>query len=151
MQYNEKYNLECFLFEEINKLYNILNKIDLIILQRTYWTFELEGFINIAKKNNIKVIFDIDDLIYSPKYVPEYLNNIGIYSENHINYFFAYSKRLEMVAELCEGFIVTTEKLYKNIKNDFNKPTWIFHSYLNLEQEKVFRYCFIIKEKFLFK
>ena len=39
-----------------------------------------------------------------------------------------------MVAELCEGFIVTTEKLYKNIKNDFNKPTWIFHNYLNLEQ-----------------
>ena len=53
MQYNEKYNLECFLFEEINKLYNILNKIDLIILQRTYWTFELEGFINIAKKKII--------------------------------------------------------------------------------------------------
>ena len=136
MQYSEKYTLECFLFEEINKLYNILNKIDLIILQRAYWTFELESFINIAKKNNIKVIFDIDDLIYSPKYVPEYLNNIGIYSENHINYFFAYSKRLEMVAEMCDGFIVTTEKLYKNIKNDFNKPTWIFHNYLNLEQEK---------------
>ena len=147
MQNNEKYNVECFLFEEIFGLYELLDKIDLVILQRAYWIFELASFINVLKKNTIKVIFDIDDLIYSPKYVPDYLISINGYTENHLNHFFAYSKRLEMIAEMCDGFIVTTKKLYENIKNDFNKPTWIFHNYLNLEQENASREVLSLKKK----
>ncbi len=137
MKDNKKYNVNCFLYEELNELYSILDKFDLVILQRAFWSFEIESFVTILKENNIKVIFDMDDLIYSPRYVPEYLNNVGRYNEDFLNLFFSYSKRLELMAQMCDGFIVTTENLSNYIKKDFNKPVWIFHNYLNLEQEKV--------------
>ena len=137
MKNNQKYNFNYFLVSEINELYNILNKIGLIVIQRALWTFELENFIKILKKNNIKVIYDIDDLIYSTKYVPEYINSIADYNNIIINKLFATSKRYELIADMCDGFIVTTEKLQEYIKSDYNKPVWIFHNYLNLEQEKV--------------
>ena len=136
MKDNNKYNVHCFLYEELNELYSILDNLDLVILQRAYWSFELESFVTILKENNINVIFDMDDLIYHPRYVPEYLNNISLYSEELLNYFFSYSKRLELMAQMCDGLIVTTETLHDYVKKDFNKPVWVFHNYLNLEQEK---------------
>lgn len=136
MKNNKKYHVDCFLYEELNELYPILDKIDLVILQRAIWAFELESFISILKKNNIKIIFDVDDLIYNPCHVPKYLNNVCRYDEGIIKYYFAYSSRLELIANKCDGFIVTTQNLCKNIEKDFNKPVWIFHNFLNLEQEK---------------
>ena len=136
MKDNEKYNVHCFIYEELNELYSILDKLDLVILQRAFWSFELESFVSVLKKNNIRVLFDIDDLIYCPRYVPEYFNNVSRYNDDFINYYFSYSKRLELMAQMCDGFIVTTENLYNHVKKDFKKPVWIFHNYLNLEQEK---------------
>ena len=40
-----------------------------------------------------------------------------------------------MIASISDGFIVTTNALYKNIQKDFNKPTWILPNFLNEEQE----------------
>lgn len=147
MKNNEKYTLDCFLYEEMTALYDILDKIDLVILQRTFWIYELESFITTLKNNNIKVIFDIDDLIYSPKYIPNLLNSNGNYNEAEINYLFGYSKRLETIAEMCDGFIVTTESLCDHMKEDFNKPTWIFHNFLNLEQQNAAKNIINLKKK----
>lgn len=147
MKNNKKYNVDSFLISEINALYKILDKIDLVILQRAHWSFELESFIHVLKEKKIKVIYDMDDLIYSSKYVPKYLNSTGKYKNKDIDYYFAYSKRLETIAEMCDGFIVTTEGLCKHMKEDFNKPTWIFHNYLNLEQEAAARDIIKLKEK----
>ena len=147
MKDNKKYNLDCFLYKELFTLYDILDKIDLVILQRTFWSFELETFINVLKINNIKIIFDIDDLIYNPKYVPEYLNSIADYSKNRSNYYFSYSIKLYLIAKMCDGFIVTTKNLQDKIKKNFNKPVWIFHNYLNIEQEKISKEIINLKKK----
>jgi len=139
MRNNEKYNLNCFLVSELDVLYDILDKIDLVIIQRALWSFELENFINIIKNKDIKIIYDVDDLIYNIKYVPKYINSVGDYNEEFIFRLFGIVVRYELIAKMCDGYIVTTKKLQDNVKNDFNKPVWVFHNYLNLEQEKVSR------------
>lgn len=88
MEENKRYNLNCFRVNELNVLYDLLDKIDLVILQRAIWSFELESFVNTLKNNNINVIYDIDDLIYNTKYVPKYINSIGDFREVTINQFF---------------------------------------------------------------
>lgn len=147
MKDNPKYNFSCFRVDETYVLYDILDKIDLFILQRATWTFELDSFIHVLKDRGIKIIFDVDDLIYHSKYAPKYLNSIGDYRDSEIDKFFAYTRRYEMIAEKCDGYIVTTKNLCKNIKNDFNKPVWIFHNYLNLEQEKISKDVIELKKK----
>lgn len=135
MKNNEKYHVTCFLVKELYSIYNLIEKLDLVILQRAKWSFELESFIRVLKQNNKKIIYDMDDLIYNTKYVPKYLNSIGDYREFSIDAFFALAKRYELIASISDGFIVTTNALYKNIQKDFNKPTWILPNFLNEEQE----------------
>lgn len=132
----DKYNVTCFLINELYSMYNILDKIDLVILQRAKWSFELESFIRVLKNRKIKIIYDMDDLIYHTKYVPKYLNSIGDYREFVIDSFFALSKRYEMIASISDGMIVTTESLKKYMESDFKKPVWILSNFLNLEQEE---------------
>lgn len=136
MENNSKYHVTCFLIKELYSIYNLLEKIDLVILQRAKWSFELESFIQILKKSNIKIIYDMDDLIYNTKYVPKYLNSIGDYREFAIDSFFALAQRYELIAKKSDGFIVTTKALERNIKKDFNKPVWLLPNFLNKEQEE---------------
>ena len=137
MKNNSKYTIDCFLVRELNELYKIISKLNLVIIQRVLWSFELESFINFLKDNNIKVIYDVDDLIYNTKYVPKYLNSIGDSSEKMIDYFFSISQRYQLISEMCDGYIVTTKKLHDCVIKDYGKPTWVFHNYLNIEQETI--------------
>lgn len=146
MENNEKYNVNYFLDTELKFIYELLDKIDLVIIQRSIWTFELESFMNMIKNFNIPVLYDVDDLIYNTKYVPKYINNIGDYRHNVVTDLFAAVSRYELIASRCDGFIVTTKDLAENVKKDFNKPVWIFHNYLNLEQEKVSEKIVKLKE-----
>ena len=134
MKNNSKYFITCFLVKELYSIYELVSKIDLIILQRAKWSFELESFIRIIKQNKIPVIYDMDDLIYHTKYVPKYLNSVGDYREATIDSFFALAKRYELIASISDGFIVTTKKLKERIANDFNKPVWLLSNFLNIVQ-----------------
>lgn len=136
MENNDKYYVTCFLIKELYSIYNILDKISLVILQRAKWSFELESFIRVLKKNKIKIIYDMDDLIYHTKYVPKYLNSVGDYREFAIDSFFALAKRYELIASVSDGFIVTTQALSRHIEQDFNKPVWVLSNFLNREQEE---------------
>lgn len=134
MENSEKYNVTCFLVEELNNIYNLVDKIDIFIMQRAKWSFELSNFIHYLKKKNKIIIYDMDDMIYDIKYVPEYLNSISYYDEISIDSFFALATRYNLVIEECNGVIVTTENLEKNVDRDLNLPTWILRNYLNKEQ-----------------
>lgn len=137
MEGNEKYNVNYFLVRELELLYDVIDKIDLVIMQRALWSFELENFINVLKANDIKIIYDVDDLIYNTKYVPKYMNSVGDCSETFMNHLFAIVIRYELIAKMCDGYIVTTDNLKANVEKDMNKPVWVFHNYINLEQEEV--------------
>jgi glycosyltransferase involved in cell wall biosynthesis len=146
MENNEKYNVNYFLICELDFLYDSLDKIDMVILQRTLWTFELENFLNTIENLNIKVLYDVDDLIYNSKYIPQYINSVGIYHRVFLTELFAAVSRYYLIAERCDGFIVTTKNLAEHVRNDFNKPVWILHNYYNLEQEKVSNKILKLKE-----
>ena len=119
----------------------------MVILQRCKWTIELENFIYLLKDKKINICYDMDDLIYNPKYVPDYLENIGYYDELHIDVHFALAARYHRIASLCDCFLVTTKKLQEQIKNDFKKSTFIYKNFLNKEQEEIAREIIRQKEK----
>ena len=127
-----KYRGVCFLVEELKRLYNLLDKIDLVILQRCKWSVELDSFINYCKSNHVKLIYDIDDLIYDLNYLPNYISSIGDYTDSSVNTLFALSGLYNKVMRSCDSFIVSTENLKKNVLKDFKKKVYHFNNYLNL-------------------
>lgn len=134
MEKSKKYLVTAFLIEELSYLYNALDKINIIILQRAKWSFELSNFIKIAKNNKKIIIYDMDDMIYNTKYVPGYLNSIGDYRDFIVDSFFALAKRYEIIINECDGIIATTKSLLNNLEKDLNKPVWQLNNYLNREQ-----------------
>lgn len=134
MENSDKYTVSAFLVREIYMLYDIVDKIDIIVFQRAKWSFELENFINFLKDRQKIIIYDMDDMIYDTAYVPEYLNSIGDYKEFTIDSFFALSKRYELIIKKCDGVIATTTPLERRIKNDLNVLVYKLNNYLNNEQ-----------------
>lgn len=137
MEQSQKYCVTCFLVEELYKIYNLVDKIDIFIMQRAKWSFELSNFIKYLKSKKKIIIYDMDDMIYSPKYVPAYLNSISYYDDFSIDSFFALAKRYEMIINECSGAIVTTLNLKKNIEQDITIPTWQLNNFLNKEQIEI--------------
>lgn len=137
MENSDKYLVSCFLIEEIPKLIKYLNKIDLVILQRCKWSFELESFINFVRDSGIRVGYDMDDLIYNPKYVPKYLNNVAYYSEKEIDLHFAMASRYYEIAKIADFYLVTTDALKEKVLSDFDKKSFIYYNFLNKEQEDI--------------
>ncbi len=45
---SDKYFAVCFLVDELRNLSKVIDKIDLIVLQRCKWLIELESFVNYA-------------------------------------------------------------------------------------------------------
>ena len=137
LENSNKYLATCFLVEELKIIFKFIDKIDLIVLQRCKWSFELESFINYAKYHGKKIIYDMDDLIYDSKYVPDYLLNIGDYTDLSVASLMGMSTSYKMAMQFCDAFIVSTPNLKLRIEKDFNKKTYVYHNFLNLEQENV--------------
>ena len=72
LEKSQKYKILCFLTSEIECLFPFLSKISLIVFQRATWNFKINNLIQLAKHKHIKVVYDIDDLIYKQKYIPQY-------------------------------------------------------------------------------
>lgn len=137
MENSNKYHINCFLESEIELIIPLLNKVSMIILQRCKWSFRLESLVNYAKSLGIKLYYDMDDLLYHPKYVPEYIENVGNYDEFNIDVHFAVAGRYYQIAKLCDAFLVTTDSLKNHVENDFNKKAFIYPNFLNQEQESI--------------
>ena len=139
MQSLEKSNFyfaTCFLVEELRSVSKVIDYVDLIILQRCKWSIELESFLNYSRSKGKKILYDIDDLIYDNKYIPSYLDNIGDYTSN-VATLVSMSGLYNMVIPFCDAFIVSTPKLAEFMKKDFGKKVYVYHNYLNLEQERI--------------
>ena len=78
MEYSKKFNVTYFLTDEIPEIIRYIKRMDIIVMQRTSWNFNVDRLIHFAHCNNINVVYDVDDLIYHHKYAPEYMNNISI-------------------------------------------------------------------------
>lgn len=122
---------------ELEKISRYIKNMDLVILQRAMWDIDIENFTYLAKVNHIPVIYDVDDLIINPKYVPFYLNNLGILNDGESSHdvHFNFAAKYYTAASKCDGFIVTNKFLADIIEEDFTKPTWIIPNFLNKEQE----------------
>lgn len=83
---------------------------------RCPFTDTIGEFIDISKKNNKTVLFDIDDLVIDRKYTDqiEYLKTM---SEEDKRQYDDGVLRMQKVLRLCEGAITTTERLASELSN----------------------------------
>lgn len=135
MEGNDRYIVTYFLCKEIPKIIHYIDQIDVIIFQRTTWVPDVDNLIFVAKRKNIPVIYDMDDLFFNAPLAIKYLGHSGKgYSEANIQEHLGYTVGYELAAKGCDAFIATVPALKQALEDYFNKPAFVAPNFLNNNQ-----------------
>ena len=69
---------EYFFSNELVQLEQILDKVDVIVVVRFRWSFQLDLFLRKARRLNKPVVLDVDDMIYSTEYLELVTNTLAV-------------------------------------------------------------------------
>lgn len=120
-----------------------LEQIDLIvILRQTGKDKKLIDFIDSAKKRGVKVVFDLDDLIFDYSDLPILMKGTG---SKNIAYWFGYVWGIRKIAKVVDGFVTTNDFLASKLKRSFDKTVKVIPNSLNEAQIEVAEKC--LKDK----
>lgn len=137
LEYGFSWRGACFQYSERNKLYCEDVHIDVLIIIRCPWDSKMEDFLHKMRKHGAVIGYDVDDLIYSPKYMPNIIEALGLQEDPELNFWYGMTQRYYMAAQMCDAYITTNDFLAGFLKNDFDKPCYTLKNYLNWLQERV--------------
>lgn len=126
-----------FDMSEVEELSKNLELVDVLILVRCSWNFLMEDLVNRAKNTDIKVCYDMDDLIYDTKYMELVIRTLGLKEGQEWEFWFAYTIMHQKLIEMSEVTITTNEYLAEFLRKDLQKDCLVIPNYLNRIQEDV--------------
>lgn len=139
-----KWKFVYFFIDELGELERLFPKINVITLLRLKWTFELEGFVRIAKDQNICILYDMDDLAFDIDYLPVYMDTTNRpQTEDSYQRTFSTVARNFLLASRADGFIATNQYLAKMLINKFSQPCAVIPNFLNHEQLEIAEQCYV--------
>lgn len=132
---SKKWQAEWFLKADIEKVIKELDKASLLVIERQ--TAKDDVVLNLIEKAHrlgVKVLFDLDDLIFDYRDLP-----LLMWSTNSKNIFYwsGYFWGIRRVAKAVDGFLCTNEFLANKLRRSFKKPVGVIRNSLNSEQIKV--------------
>ena len=112
-----------------------LNGVDVVVvLRQSGKDGQVLKIIEKARAKGLKVLFDLDDLIFDYRDLPILMR--GTNSKN-IFYWAGYMWGIRRIAKKVDGFIATNGFLANKLKRSFAKPCAIIPNSLNKEQVKI--------------
>jgi glycosyltransferase involved in cell wall biosynthesis len=135
--------------EEIDFIIRNIQIATFLVCVRCQWIIDIDNIINEAKKNNIKILFDIDDYVFDINYLKMLFNtvNADFNWEGSYSYWFGYFSRLDFTASLADGFIATNALLGEKLAAKYGRHYQIIPNSLNKDQMRISDVC--INEKML--
>lgn len=116
MEYSIQWSGAYFQNGDLEQLIKNVDIFDVMIFIRCPWEPEIEEFINELHIHGKKICYDIDDLIYHPKYMPMVIDTLGLDRELEWKFWFDQTSRNMLVAEKCDAYITTNEYLAGYLK-----------------------------------
>lgn len=127
---SKKWRADFFYRNEIKTLEKLIPEADLFIFSRqSRWDKKIKKLVRIARKSGVKVLFDLDDLVFDKKYAMTVINTIG--EVNNIDYWIPYFDKIQKTAKAVDGFLVTNDYLGERIGGNFGKPYKVIRNSLN--------------------
>ena len=143
---SKKWQAIFFFRWEVETAKKLISESDLLVLGRNSKCDNvLKPLIKIAKKNDLKILLDLDDLLYDKKYLYLLANTVGDLA--NISYWLPNFLYLKETCEYCDGFLTTNEYLGRKMEIDSNKPYRVIRNSLNDEQVRAANAYLRIKEK----
>ncbi|MBQ3321172.1 glycosyltransferase [Candidatus Saccharibacteria bacterium] len=109
-----------------------LGGIDILVVGRqTEKGIRLIRLIEKCRKNGIRVLFDLDDLVFDYRDLKMVFDSVR---EKSVFYWIGYFWGIRRIAKRVDGFLTTNEFLAKKLKRSFKKPVKVIRNSLSEEQ-----------------
>jgi glycosyltransferase involved in cell wall biosynthesis len=109
---------------------------DIIVLMRTTWTNEVGKIILEAKKLEIPVVFDIDDIIFLPEYAEYYCRVLGNTGKKNVKGRKREFEGFKRTFDHCRYATASTPFIAEKMA-DAGKRSFVIHNGLNKKQLKI--------------
>tara|TARA_B110000003_G_scaffold259294_1_gene279145 strand:- start:24 stop:1178 length:1155 start_codon:yes stop_codon:yes gene_type:complete len=125
-----------FCLEDLDYLNSTLDCIDVLIFCRTRYTAALNHLISRAKNKGVKILFDVDDLVFNSEKTDLILDTLDQNMEQTgaWDHWYAYIGRIGALLKQCDGCITTNSFLADQISRFHNTETIVIPNFLNQEQ-----------------
>lgn len=134
---SEKYSVDFVLRDQAEKI--DLEDVALLVIERqTAKDNLLLDLISEAKESGVKVLFDLDDLIFDYR---DLLLLMKSTNSKNIFYWAGYFWGIRRIAKKVDGFLVTNDFLGEKLKRSFGKDYKVILNSLNDEQVKISEEC----------
>ncbi|EDK72379.1 Glycosyltransferase-like protein [candidate division TM7 genomosp. GTL1] len=126
-----------FYKDEFEQVIQVIPDCTTLVICRTRYSPKLVQLVRLANLHGVRVLFDVDDLIFSLQKLPILIDTIGDYREDDLlNYWYAYVARQAEMLRLCDGAILTNAYLAAQLTEHFpDKPTSVIPNFLNRTQQ----------------
>lgn len=112
-----------------------LSGVDLVvILRQTAKDKKILNYINEWKRRGVKVLFDVDDLIFDLR---DLLTLMRGTNSRNVLYWLGYVLGIRRIAKRADGFVTTNDFLAAKLKRSFGKQVAVIKNSLNAEQLEV--------------
>ena len=130
-----------FTLRDFETLYDVLPDIDTLVLCRARYNARLNELINRARGLGIRVLFDIDDLVFDTTYVHLVVDTLDQNNDEDLTWvtWFAEFARLGAVLRMCDAAITTNAYLADRIRSYAEVPVEIIPNFLNDAQLELSR------------
>lgn len=134
---SENWQVVYFDLSEYGTIKRSIDKTSLLVFVRMSFSSRAKKLIRTARQRNIKLLYDIDDLLLNCNWLPELLDGLDVKSNVEKNYWKDLVADYEKLALLVDGFTTTNEYLAKKLEQSFDKPVKVIRNSLNHEQIEI--------------
>lgn len=116
-----------------------VDRADALVLCRTQYADDVSRMISRAKARGVRVLFDVDDLVFDTDYTHLILDTLDQNTTgDHVwNFWFAYIGRIGAALRQCDGVITTNEFLADRVKDFAPKlKTYVIPNFFNRRQQE---------------
>jgi glycosyltransferase involved in cell wall biosynthesis len=116
----------------------LIEHVDLLVVCRALYSAHVAAVITRAKALGIRVLFDVDDLIFDDRYAHLIMETLDqVVDEDGLQFWFGRISRCGATMRLCDGAITTNKLLAEGIRDYADLPTWVVPNFLNRAQLEV--------------
>lgn len=137
-QFIEGYSATYFHLDDLQHIDMIVESCDIFVICRVKYSDKIDHLITRLKARNIKIVFDVDDLIFDVNYLYLILNTLDQQkSEQAWDFWFGMVGRIGQTLKMCDSAVTTNRYLADKIKEFASIPCSIVPNFLNEAQLQV--------------
>lgn len=140
-QYVDGASASYFWDADRERLFSVLREADLLVVGRVPYKEEAGYVLSVARAAGVRVVFDVDDLVFDLSALPEVLRTLGQYLprnqqqvDRHWDTWYGSFSRIRRTLELCDEVIVTNDFLAEQARGSVDKPVHVISNFIGADQ-----------------